>query len=125
MLEGREFLASAGSYYLIPPGGAFHSHRHCENQGDDGFCLRWQLEVVPFPREYANIPSVAQSMIEAMMIPSPAAVSRNMGLILDETGENPGIAALQAVFLKWLLELCRNRRKRKPASFTVRAVKMR
>ena len=42
-LEGTEFKTDAGQAFLIPP-GCSHSHRAFEETGDDGFCLRFDME---------------------------------------------------------------------------------
>ncbi len=40
-INGTEFLVTAGSSYIIPP-GIPHSHRH-NSTGDDGICIRFSL----------------------------------------------------------------------------------
>ena len=42
-IEGKEFFVPAGSFFLIPP-KTMHYHRHSEENFDDGFCLRFNIE---------------------------------------------------------------------------------
>lgn len=41
-LAGKEFRINAGEAYIVPP-MVSHSHRNCDNIGDDGYCIRFNV----------------------------------------------------------------------------------
>lgn len=103
-LEGCEFLASAGSFFLIPP-GCFHSHRYCSSSGDNGFCLRWQLEKAPLPKDFSNLTASAENIIKVISVPRPTATFKNMEGLISDFNDAHGIDTLQTSFISWLIML--------------------
>jgi AraC family transcriptional regulator, transcriptional activator of pobA len=103
-IEGCEFLTAAGHFYLIPP-GTYHSHRYCNHEGDNGFCLRWQLERISFPGETENISALGARIMEVLSIPRPFCTAWNAGELIENASKCSNIAVLQSEFLRWLLSL--------------------
>lgn len=101
-IEGAEFLIRAGQCYLVPP-GASHSHRHAGHQGDEGFCLRWQLSERPPDPENERVPGIAQSLIRTLSLPRAYPIDGRIDMLPQEQREDQDQAALQAALLRWLL----------------------
>ena len=103
-IKDAEFLVTAGNIYLIPPGVA-HSHRHFNHTGDDGFCVRWELERVVIP-ESSNTICVSNTVIDAFSHIQPDSYPFAAESLFDNA-ENLSLLEMQTVFLKWLLDMCR------------------
>lgn len=103
-LEDIEFLVTVGNFHLIPP-GVLHSHRHCNNKGDDGFCLRWQFDVVHYCEEFVNATLTASDIISVFSIPRHFCIRKNVGELFESINSDTSIMFLQAAFIKWLISL--------------------
>lgn len=103
-IEGCEFLTTAGQFYLIPP-GTYHSHRHCNHEGDNGFCLRWHLEKVSFPREMEGVPASGARIMEVLSTPRPFCTAWNAGELIENVSRCSNTAMLQSELLRWLMSL--------------------
>jgi AraC family transcriptional regulator, transcriptional activator of pobA len=103
-VEDNEFLTSAGQSYLIPP-GTFHSHRNCDHQGDNGFCLRWQLEKVEVMKESLNVCQSAADIIKILSSHKPMCINGNADVLIDWVNKPKSLAATQSVFIHWLMSL--------------------
>lgn len=103
-IEGFEFLTGAGHSYIIPP-GTFHSHRYCDYQGDNGLCLRWQLEELPQNADMAKTPNSASKLIKVLSVPRPFCVDVNAAVLVERISRVKSHAAMQAIFTEWLLSL--------------------
>lgn len=98
----HEFMASAGQFFLIPP-GVFHSHRHSNYQGDDGFCLRWQLsEMLLSPESPHN--KIASDIIATLSVPRPYSITVDCSKFIEAVQNHHG-AALQLDFMQWIISL--------------------
>jgi AraC family transcriptional regulator, transcriptional activator of pobA len=103
-LEDNEFLVSVGQSFLIPPGN-FHSHRNCDHQGDNGFCLRWQLEKVEVLEGSINICQSAVDIIKVLSSHKPKCIEGNADMLIESLSKAKSLAAAQAAFIHWLLSL--------------------
>lgn len=103
-MEATEFLAGAGSFFLIPP-GVRHSHRHCDHIGDDGFCVRWKLEKVSLP-ESKCIVRAADAIIAAFTNYQPRSIQYVAESLFNDV-EVLSFFEQQAAFLAWLMGVAR------------------
>ncbi|MEA4890929.1 MAG: AraC family transcriptional regulator [Clostridiaceae bacterium] len=115
VMEGRTFLTSQGSFFLIPP-GVVHSHRHDGHKGDDGFCVRWQLaEATGGAAAFCR--PVAETIIHDLSVCRPCSVMFAADqLFADLTGQSP--AEMETTFIHWLTAvrraLCPDSQSQKP-----------
>lgn len=102
----EEFLIRAGECFLVPP-GVVHSHRHCNNQGDDGFCVRFQLEDTrdPASSSESTAPSEAQHVIRVLSFPRPFAFPGSDALAFAGIAPHETALSLQAALLRWCFAL--------------------
>ena len=101
-MENTEFLVEEGNIFLIPP-GVMHSHRHYKYKGDDGFCVRWELEHVLLP-ESANPIKLADDFIAAFSHYQPRSYSFAAESLFENV-DHVSIFQLETVFLKWLMQV--------------------
>ncbi len=87
-LNGNEFLITAGSSYIIPP-GITHSHRH-NGTGDDGICIRFCLNT---PQENA----ISETLSKPHAMPFKSNIEK-----LNLSG---GIYSTQAEFAAWIMRI--------------------
>lgn len=100
--SSSEFVAPAGSMFLIPP-NVCHAHRPTGLE-DDGFCIRFCLEQAALPG--GNSECLAEELINALSAPVPRAFSEMGSPALLDTAERcETVAQLQANTLRWLLDL--------------------
>ncbi len=103
-MEGRTFPTGQGCFFLIPPGVA-HSHRHDGHQGDDGFCIRWQLAEAD-GRAAALGRSVAETIIHDLSVCRPRSFMFAADkLFADLDGQSP--AEMETTFIHWLTAIRR------------------
>ena len=103
-LNGSEFLAVAGQIYIIPP-GIFHSHRHCNHEGDNGFCLRWQLERVDDSAACIKLPESSADIIRTLSACRPYGIKMNAPELVERVSDKKTPVAKQSEFLQWLITL--------------------
>ena len=63
-LDGKEFRVSAGEAYIVPP-MVPHSHRNCNGIGDDGYCIRFSVDIKKGDKEnpgYALLKDIFDSL---------------------------------------------------------------
>jgi AraC-type DNA-binding domain-containing proteins len=84
-VDGKEFIAREGQLYLIPP-GVFHSHRHYNYSGDDGFCLRWQLEIADIAKTQGGtgVNPLAEELIYNLSILRPESYDSGIDKIIEQ-----------------------------------------
>ena len=101
-IDGTEFLADAGCFFLVPP-QVTHSHRHNNFQGDGGFCLRFLLEKLPAVDPGAL--SLADSLMQILSRCTPKPRYFPADKLLAQIEE---CAELQfpGLFTGWLMEIC-------------------
>jgi AraC-like DNA-binding protein len=103
-MEDIEFLAQAGSFFLIPP-GVSHSHRHCDYTGDDGFCIRWRLEKID-PPESICPQKMADHIIAVLSNYQLRSIEYAADCLFSGI-EDASVYELEAIFIKWLMNICR------------------
>lgn len=87
-INGTEFLVTAGSSYIIPP-GIPHSHRH-NGTGDDGICIRFSLNGANENR-----------IISVLSLPYTAPFISG----IEKIHLSGGTYCIQAGFALWLMRL--------------------
>ncbi len=103
-MDGCEFSTEAGFSLLVPP-GVYHSNRHSNHRGDDGFCLRWQLEVAESGKNGQGSDAIAGRVIEALSIVRAGSFKCNAPELVESGAVISGIL-LQSHFATWILSLC-------------------
>ncbi|WP_245375638.1 AraC family transcriptional regulator [Paenibacillus eucommiae] len=124
-IEGIEFLIQEGQSYLIPPGAA-HAHRNAEGIGDDGFCLRWQFNLLSNRNEGLKSPasshsasgasnstsssssislSMGQAVIDIFQEARPYALSKELTAPLMNIRSDQSSFSIQSAFVGWLAVL--------------------
>ena len=103
-MEDTEFLAEAGSFFLIPP-GVRHSHRHYNHSGDDGFCVRWRLELVAESAQSSTEP-LADTVISRLSRFQPRTFAYRADGLFDAINPTSSYFAMEAALMKWLLDIC-------------------
>jgi AraC family transcriptional activator of pobA len=103
-LNGSEFLTVAGQVYIIPP-GLFHSHRHYNHEGDNGFCLRWQLEKTEAPGMHLKLSECAQDIIRTLSACRTYGIQMNACELVEKVSRAKNLTVKQSVFVQWLISL--------------------
>lgn len=103
-LKGSEFLTVVGQVYIIPP-GTFHSHRHCNHEGDNGFCLRWQLEKVETSEASIKLPDCASDIIKVVSAIRPYGIEMHADQLVERMNGVKTLYSKQSVFIQWLISL--------------------
>lgn len=101
-IGGTEFLAEAGSFFLVPP-QVIHSHRHHDFRGDGGFCLRFLLEKIP--ADDAQTLPVADSLTAVLGNCAPEPRCYPADRLLKEIDKSNELQ-FPGLFLGWLMEIC-------------------
>jgi len=102
-LNGAEFLASEGEWYIVPP-GVMHSHRHYNFTGDDGYCIRIMLEEIHENASYNGV-HIADRVIKSLEAVRPYALKRD-GEKFIESLSDLSDEMVQINFIGFLLAFC-------------------
>lgn len=103
-LEGQEFEARAGRFFLIPP-GCYHSHRSMPGAGDDGFCLRFTLEPAGCADSTVPDGGMAAGLAQTLQTARPAAFCDDRVGALARLLAESGREALPALLAGLILSL--------------------
>ena len=103
VMEGCGFRTESNESLIIPP-GAYHSNSHCNNTGDDGFCLRWKLEAAVTESHGYAASAIAGDIIRSLSVIRPASF-KSSARELVESAACMTESLLQAQFAAWILSL--------------------
>ncbi len=104
-IEGTEFAAGQGTFFLIPP-GVFHSNHNQGEFRDDGFCLRWQIESANFPESGLDEERVFNNVMETLSHIRPFSESRELiDSFISDIGNSSGLLSLQVAFAGLIVKL--------------------
>ncbi|MGG1515941.1 AraC family transcriptional regulator [Paenibacillus oryzisoli] len=99
-LSGVPFRITAGQSYLIPP-GQIHGHYHETKEVEDGFCLRWQLQLLEVNSSTAAT-CFGKEWIRCFSQPRPIAVEAEINFPLLKLHQKMSVSTIQATLLHWL-----------------------
>jgi len=99
-LNGVPFRIEAGQSYLIPP-GQIHGHYHDIKEVEDGFCLRWQLQLLEADSGHAAT-NCGNDWIRCFSQPRPSAIEEGHNLPLLKLNRDMSVSTIQATLLHWL-----------------------
>jgi hypothetical protein len=101
-IEGKEFATESGAFFLVAA-GAYHSNQNKSIVYDDGFCLRWQLEV--FDNKEGN-KSYAKHVLNVLSKPRAFAINDKLiEKFMSEMSVAKGFYEAAAVFTSLIMNL--------------------
>jgi AraC family transcriptional activator of pobA len=100
ILNGVPFCIEAGQSYLIPP-GKMHGHYHEIKEVEDGFCLRWQLQLLD-ANSSQSATSCGNDWIQCFSQPRPMAIDAEHNAPLLRLNRNMSVSTVQTTLLHWL-----------------------